>query len=436
MRLRLLAAAATIALAAPQAARAEEPAPECPPALACRWAPAAYRQNGADPAHYGNYDLAARPRDGLAIRYIVIHDTEVEHDAAIRIFQDPFSAVSAHYLVRSANGRVTQLVRNRDVAWHAGNWWLNSHAIGIEAEGFAVEGRTWYSDALYRSLARLTRWLARRYDVPLDRAHVIGHDEVPGPTAKEQPAMHWDPGPFFDWDRFMRLAGADDEDDDNDDRGRLDRDPRIATIAPEFERNRPAITTCDRGPCRPLPSQPANVVFLHTAPRADAPLIGDPLLARTPVEPDGVGTTRAEDWGATAVTGQKFAVAGRRRGWTAIWFAGREAWFRNPGLANTRPGRGTLVTPRAGLAAVPVYGRAYPASVSSEPLGYTIPAGQIYVAHGAVGADYYSAQAFNAPQTYAVVKDPERFYAISFNHRLSFVRAADVERVPASTDDR
>jgi N-acetyl-anhydromuramyl-L-alanine amidase AmpD len=61
---------------------------------------------------------------------------------------------------------------------------------------------------MYRSLARLTRYLADRYDIPLDREHIIGHDQVPGPTAVFQPGMHWDPGRYFAWAHFMALVGA------------------------------------------------------------------------------------------------------------------------------------------------------------------------------------------------------------------------------------
>jgi hypothetical protein len=46
-----------------------------------------------------------------------------------------------------------------------------------------------------------------------------------------------------------------------------------------------------------------------------------------------------------------------------------------------------------------------------------------------VNADYYSASTFNAPPTYPVVKSDEQFYEISFNHRIAFVRATDVDTV-------
>ena len=44
-----------------------------------------------------------------------------------------------------------------------------------------------------------------------------------------------------------------------------------------------------------------------------------------------------------------------------------------------------------------------------------------------VGADYYSATTYNNPATYQVVTGPEQFYEISFNHRIAFLKASDVE---------
>jgi N-acetyl-anhydromuramyl-L-alanine amidase AmpD len=397
---------------------------ECPNGLACRVVPAAYQQNSSDPTDYGNFDLANRPADGLGVRFIVIHDTEVLYDPTIAIFQNPLAYVSAHYVTRSSDGQITQMVPTKHVAWQAGNWWLNTHSIGIENEGFATEGNQWFTEQQYHSLARLTRYLADRYGVPLDREHIIGHDNVPGPTPFFQIEQHWDPGPYFDWAHFMALVGAPINPSNGDGTG------RVITIDPNYTTNRPVVTYCDTSPCRTLPSQPTNFVYLHTAPSADAPLVSDPLLAGTGLEPNGTGTTQANDWGDKAVTGQSFAVADRSGDWVAIWYGGQKAWLEDPqGASTTIPGGGTLVTPKAGLASIPVYGRAYPSSVSVRKLGYTIPAGQVYVAADLVGADYYNAQIFNAPDTYQVVRSDEKFYVISFNHRLGFVKATDVDVV-------
>lgn len=57
------------------------------------------------------------------------------------------------------------------------------------------------------------RFLADRYQIPLDRAHILGHEEVPGGSMARQKSMHWDPGPFWDWDHYMRLVRGEDPDE-------------------------------------------------------------------------------------------------------------------------------------------------------------------------------------------------------------------------------
>ena len=82
------------------------------------------------------------------------------------------------------------------------------HSIGIEHEGFADQGGTWFTESMYRNSASLVRYLAEEYDVPLDRAHIIGHDQVPGVNAAGVRGMHWDPGPYWNWEHYMSLLGA------------------------------------------------------------------------------------------------------------------------------------------------------------------------------------------------------------------------------------
>ena len=399
---------------------------ECPPGLRCRFLPAAYAQNSSSPYDYGNYDLADRPSDGLAIRYVVVHDTEEGYDPTLAEFQDSHAYVSAHYVIRSADGLVTQMVPTKDVAWHAGNWYVNTHSVGIENEGFALAGAQWFTPRLYHSLARLTRYQAERFGFPLDRAHVIGHDQVPGPSSPYQAGMHWDPGPYFDWARFMALVGAPLRPE-----GTAGTDP-IVTIDPSWKTDEPPVTGCGDG-TEACPQQPASFVYLHTAPSADSPLVSDPYLAAAGVEPDGVGTTLAWDWGDKASTGEQYAVAGRSGDWLGIWFGGQEAWLYDPHgkQAATIPGSGTLITPKAGLASIPVYGAAYPSSYSTATLDrYSIPAGQTYVAKDLVTADHYSASTFDDPSSYVVQSSPEQFYEIFFNHRIAYVRKDDVDVVP------
>ncbi|MFD0696765.1 N-acetylmuramoyl-L-alanine amidase [Paenibacillus sp. GCM10027628] len=392
-------------------------AAECPRNLDCRFIPAAYQQNGNNPTDYSNYDLADRPKFGPDIRYIIIHDTEVSYQGTIDLFTNPNASVSAHYVLRSSDGQITQMVKTKNVAWHAGNWYFNMHSIGLEHEGFAMQGATWFTERLYRSSAALVRYLAEKYDIPRDRAHIIGHDEIPGLSPARQPLMHQDPGPFWDWEHYMQLVGA----------------PIVSkhgskgmvTIKPDFKSNQPYI--------KDAPAQPSNFVYLYKEPSFYADLIDDPAL---------VGQDKHEGLsiGAKASVGQTFSLADKLGEWTAIWYGGQKAWFHNPQGKNTVSGKGMPITPKAGTVSISVYGAAYPeaAAYPSDispkvliPLQYTIPQDQVYVAVEKVKSDYYYASVFtNDPYaTHKLVKGKEEFYRIYFNHRFAFVRASDVEKV-------
>ncbi|MGW0521289.1 N-acetylmuramoyl-L-alanine amidase [Crossiella sp. NPDC003009] len=410
--------------------RAPKPhATECPKNLGCEWVPAPYEHyDPSKPGSYGNHDQADRPRD-LKIKYIIVHDTEGYYDTTLKLVQNP-KYVSWQYTLRSADGHVAQHVRAEDVAWQAGNWYVNTHSIGLEHEGFAAKG-TWYTEAMYRSSARLVRYLAKKYDIPLDRAHILGHDNVPGTTPATVRGMHWDPGPYWDWAHYFDLLGAPFHASTGPWAG-------IVTIKPDYAANHPVMYGCDSAkPADPCPVRGTTSVFLHTEPRADAPLVKDPGL-----RPDGSNSTRhVSDYGGRVDTGQRFAVAERRGEWTAIWYLGQQAWFHNP---RAKPAAvnstGYVVTPRPGLTEVPVFGRAYPEEAAYAgtgvpyqpiaPLQYTMRAGEKYVlAEHDVPTDYYFAQNWAGPRT--VVRGKDRYYQVFFGHRAFFVKAADVRVSPS-----
>lgn len=148
---------------------------------------------GALPANY------SPGRAGQRITYIVIHDTEISFERAVAAFKSPWSGVSAHYVIRGIDGHVVQTVDDGETAWHAGNWWYNQRAIGIEHELDRIANPR-FTEPQYRASAALVCELAARYDIPLDRAHVFGHVEVPGQTRQ-----HFDPGPTWDWPHYMWL---------------------------------------------------------------------------------------------------------------------------------------------------------------------------------------------------------------------------------------
>lgn len=396
---------------------------ECPNGLECSFIPAAYKQYSSSTSNYGNYDIADRPQDGLDIRYIIIHDIEGSAQSAINHFRNQ-SYVSAHYVLDSTTGKITQMVRNEDAAWHAGNWYFNMHSIGLEHEGFAASGADWYSEQMYRSSAKLVKYLAEKYGIPLDRQHILGHDEVPGLSPYRQARMHWDPGAYWNWSHFFNLLGA----PINPSNG--DQDSNIVTIAPNFNTNVPTFTY--GGELQDPES--SSLIHLYTEPSFDAPLVKDPHLSNG-------GTNRINDWGNKAAIGQSYYKVDQEGDWTAIYYGGQKAWFYNPNNKNAVRGDGMLVTPKDGHDSIPVYGAAFPEDSAYEGTGiadwakgsalplYQIPAGQIYVATGPIQSTYYHAKYFNDPETNQVVIGEDEYYQINFNHRIGFVKKSDVEVV-------
>ncbi len=139
-------------------------------------------------------------RSGGPMKFVVIHDMEGSYDGSISWFKNPASQVSAHYCIRSSDGDITQMVREQDTAWHAGNWPYNQTAIGIEHEGWMSQPTRWYTETMYRRSAQLTAAITKRYSIAVDRSHVIGHNQVPPPST------HTDPGTGWDWNHYMSLV--------------------------------------------------------------------------------------------------------------------------------------------------------------------------------------------------------------------------------------
>jgi hypothetical protein len=147
---------------------------ECP--AGCRLVPAAGYQ----------------PGDRTTVNQVVISTAPAGYSATIAAAQRASARWSAHYVVRAADGAVTQTVLLRDVAWDAGNPTVDAGSVGI-----AVEANP--TPAAYASVARLLRYLAGR-GLTLDRQHLLGMDEVAGAPVSLQSG--------FDWVRVLRAAGA------------------------------------------------------------------------------------------------------------------------------------------------------------------------------------------------------------------------------------
>ncbi|MCA1222783.1 N-acetylmuramoyl-L-alanine amidase [Streptomyces sp. 8L] len=417
------------------------PAPECPAGLACDFKPAAFKQNSTTPDDFGNYNVADRPSGSEDIRYIVIHDTEGSYASSVSEFQNPGAYASTHYLIRASDGHVTQMVATKDEAWHAANKTVNMHSIGVEHEGYAIKAGSWYTPSEYESSAALVKYLAARFDIPLDREHIIGHDEVPGVLDANVATQHWDPGPFWDWNHYMSLLGV--STGAGGAGGPLKAGQVVRVVPPFTTANQPKLTYNGSA----VAKQPANFGYLYASPSTSAAPISDPYMPN-------VASTDGPNWGDKVVAGGEYVVAEAQNDWTAIWYGGKKAWFSNPGGQFTAP-VGTAGQPvlkaRAGAASIPVYGRAYPEDAAYAPTGvpvqdqnsasltkYGIPAGQAYVQAGpARPGDYWNAGTFagTAPHDRTLVTGTATFYPIRYNHRLAWVRSSDVQVATSTVPD-
>lgn len=97
-------------------------------------------------------------------KFVVIHSMAGTMQGSIITLQNPKREASAHYMV-GHDGRIVQMVDEKNTAWHAGNWLANLDSIGIEHEG----GR--YNDLDhplqeegYKASARLLADIHRRYN--------------------------------------------------------------------------------------------------------------------------------------------------------------------------------------------------------------------------------------------------------------------------------
>ncbi|WP_033278330.1 N-acetylmuramoyl-L-alanine amidase [Streptomyces sp. NRRL F-525] len=395
---------------------------ECPATVDCTFLAAAA----------SNGQVAGRPDDGVQIKYIVLHDTESSYDAAIKTFQTVGSGDSAHYVMRASDAAVTQMTHTKDIAFHAGNYWFNMHSIGIEHEGYAAHGATWYSQAQYQATADLVKYLAAKYDIPLDHEHIIGHDNVPGPQDSYVRGMHWDPGPYWDWTAFMNMVAPAKGHHAQSASRHAPRVGSAVTISPRFATNDQTVQVCPADDPTGATAEctestaPSNFLPVRTGPSADAPLFADPAIHPGATE----GTDSIHDWGSTVQAGQQFVVADVDGDWTAIWFSGAKVWFYNPHGLNTCAAQGARIL-HSGDQAATLYGSGYP-QASEYPSGlspstqkpltvYGFPAGQAYVAtQPPVSADDF----FVSGDTY--VTGAAKYYTIQYNHRVVLVDASQV----------
>jgi N-acetylmuramoyl-L-alanine amidase len=144
-------------------------------------------------------------RETLVPDMIVLHYTGMATGAGAEAWLcDPASEVSSHYLVHE-DGRVVQMVRESDRAWHAGksSWFgrtdINSCSVGMEIvnPGHSL-GYPGFPRRQIEAVIELCKGIAARHTIPARR--VLAHSDV-------APGRKIDPGEKFPW-RQLFAAGV------------------------------------------------------------------------------------------------------------------------------------------------------------------------------------------------------------------------------------
>lgn len=143
------------------------------------------------------------PRRGVARPdMLLLHYTGMTScERAIDWLSRPESKVSCHYVI-DVDGRITQMVAERERAWHAGvSAWagetdINSRSIGFEIHNPGHDGGyPDFPEAQMAAVVALAADVVRRWGIAPGR--VLAHSDV-------APARKCDPGEKFDWPRLAR----------------------------------------------------------------------------------------------------------------------------------------------------------------------------------------------------------------------------------------
>ena len=132
------------------------------------------------------------------IKYIIIHYTGMKTaQESIKRLRSKKHKVSSHYFINE-RGKITQLVNDKDIAWHAGisNWKkdrnLNSKSIGIELQNKGKEfGYHKFKLSQIKSLISLIESLKTKYKIK--KSNILGHSDIAPPVSYTHLRAHENP---------------------------------------------------------------------------------------------------------------------------------------------------------------------------------------------------------------------------------------------------
>jgi len=139
------------------------------------------------------------PRDEKVQYFVVHHAASTASVESLRTrFMTPNDRnVSPNWLI-GKDGSISEIVPPDNYrAWTTGAF--DHKAVTVETQNTSGEPNWGITEESHHAIAKLVAWAARRYNFPIDRAHVIGHREVPGQSTAC-------PGPSMDLNRIVELA--------------------------------------------------------------------------------------------------------------------------------------------------------------------------------------------------------------------------------------
>ncbi len=161
-----------------------------------------------------NFDRRAADSTGVP-HMVIVHTCESNYASCWSWLVNSVSQVSAHYVVNEDGSEISQLVLERNRAWHIAALYdcalnrrhecrlngvqSNHFTVGIEHAGFASQD-SFPAVQLDRSAA-LVCDITRDRAVPRDWQHIVGHGQL-------QPADRTDPGPNWPWIAYVHRVQA------------------------------------------------------------------------------------------------------------------------------------------------------------------------------------------------------------------------------------
>lgn len=158
----------------------------------------------ASPNHFSG-------RNGQKVVAVCNHIIAGTLGSADNWFQNSSSEASTHFGI-GKNGRIIQWVSTSDAAWGNGRlnkpdttvpWVTKAQREGINPNNLTVsiehEGQTGepFTEQMYHSTLALHKYLISKFNIPIDRHHIVGHYQL---DSVERPFC---PGSGLPWDRLI-----------------------------------------------------------------------------------------------------------------------------------------------------------------------------------------------------------------------------------------